>query len=492
MRRSTVSLLVGNVIRHAAAATPRALAATMGDRELTFGEVDEGSSQVARELTRLGVGRGDRVAWWGETSLDAVPIFGACAKLGAAFMPVNARLGADEAREVIGYARPALTIVDAEHASLGSSFSFTAQDRLLADAASLETADVVDSSVDERDTHVILFTSGSTGRSKGVVLSHRASYLRSYPSLLADHAGGTVCMFPLFHMAGWSMALNAWQMRCPVHFAAPEPEEILGAAERRRASRLYCLPAVWSRVLDHDLSAYDLDAVREADTGTSATPPELLAAIKAALPRTVTRVYYGSTEAGPASMLADRDLDARPGSVGLPPPGVALRLTDTGEVCVRSELLMDGYFEQPEASAEVLRELEPGGERWYHTGDVGAVDPDGYLSIVGRVRDVVRTGGETVAPAEVELVLADHPAIDDVAVVGIPDARWGEIVCAVVVATAQREATVTVEALRAHCHGRLAGFKQPRRVELVDELPRTAATGQVQRGVIVERITASP
>jgi acyl-CoA synthetase (AMP-forming)/AMP-acid ligase II len=484
-----MGLLVADVVRHAARTTPRAPAATMGDEELTFAAVDAASNQVARRLAQLGVGRGDRVAWWGETSLEAMPLFGACAKLGAAFMPVNARLGADEAAEVVEYARPAATIVDGSHGALDPAFAFTAQDALLADSARLETTDVVDPSLDERDTHVVFFTSGSTGRSKGVVLSNRVSYLRSYPSLLADHSGGTVCMFPLFHMAGWSMTLNAWQMRCPVHFAAAEPAAILGAADRRAASRLYCLPAVWARVLEHDRSAYDLRSVREADTGTSATPPELLAAIKEAFPGTVTRVYYGSTEAGPASMLADRDLASRPGSVGLPPSGVSLRLTEEGEVCVHSELLMDGYFEQPDATAEALAPFEPGGPRWYRTGDVGALDDDGYLSIVGRVRDVLRTGGETVAPAEVEAVLADHPAVADVAVVGIPDAQWGDVVCAVVVPEPGQAGECTVDVLRGHCEGRLAPFKQPRRVEVVDDLPRTAATRQVQRSLLVERIT---
>jgi acyl-CoA synthetase (AMP-forming)/AMP-acid ligase II len=485
-----VGLLVGDVIRHAARIIPGNLAATAGDDELTFAELDAQANQVARALATLGVRHRDRVAWWGETSLEAMPIFAACAKLGAAFMPVNARLGAPEAAEVIGYAKPRLTIVDEPHAGLSPDFASLDQGPLFHDAAHLDATDVVEPALDERDTHVIFFTSGSTGRSKGVVLSNRVSYLRSYPNLLTDHSGGTVCMFPLFHMSGWSMTLNAWQMRCPVHFAAPEAHAILATAERRRASRLYCLPAVWSRVLEHDRSGYDLSSVLEADTGTSATPPELLAAIKDAFPATVTRIYYGSTEAGPASMLADADLVRKPGSVGLPPPGVSVRLTVDSEVCVHSELLMDEYFEQPDATAEALRPLDPDGPDWYHTGDLGVLDDEGYLSIVGRARDVLRSGGETVAPGEVESILADHPAIAEVAVVGVPDVQWGEVVCAVVVVHPGRETEVGVDALRAHCEGRLAGFKQPRRVELVDELPRTAATGQIQRTLLVERINA--
>jgi acyl-CoA synthetase (AMP-forming)/AMP-acid ligase II len=144
---------------------------------------------------------------------------------------------------------------------------------------------------------------------------------------------------------------------------------------------------------------------------------------------------------------------------------------------------MDGYFDDPESTGAALR------DGWYHTGDVGALDDEGYLSIVGRVRDVLRTGGETVAPTEVEHVLGAHPAIAEVAVVGLPDPRWGEIVCAVVVPVAGA-ASPDVDALRRFCDGRLAPFKQPRRVEVVDALPRTPATGQIQRTLIVERITS--
>ena len=479
-----MALLIGDVLRHAARVVPTRLAATMGPDELTFGELDAGSSRMARTLAGAGVGRGDRVAWWGETSLAAMPIFGAAAKLGAAFMPVNARLGVDEAAEVLDYARPTLTIVDDAHGD--APFRSVPQAALFAEAAHQPASDVIDDALEEHDTHVVFFTSGSTGRSKGVVLSHRASYLRSFPNLITDWTGSTVCMFPLFHMSGWSMALNAWQMRLPVHLAAPEASALLETTERRRATRLYCLPAVWSRVLDADRQPYDLSSLRECDTGTSATPPELLRAIKAAFPGTATRVYYGSTEAGPATLLGDVDLERKPGSVGLPAPAVDLRLADDGEVRVRSAFLMDGYFEEPDATAAALR------DGWYHTGDLGVLDDEGYLSIVGRARDVLRTGGETVAPGEVEEVLAAHAAVAEVAVVGLPDARWGEVVCAVVVPAAGRGDELTVDSLRAHCEGRLAAFKQPRRVELVDALPRTPATGQIQRTLLVARLTGTP
>jgi acyl-CoA synthetase (AMP-forming)/AMP-acid ligase II len=488
--RTAPDVLVGDIVRHAARATPRALAATLGGDEVTFAALDARSNQVARALAGRGIGVGNRVAWWGETSLEAMPIFNALARLGAAFMPVNARLGADEAVDVLEYAKPHLLIADEPHAALldGRDAAPVPHAELLAAADREEPVDAGDpGGLTEASTHVVFFTSGSTGRPKGVVLSHRASWLRSFQGNLTDHSGGTVCMFPLFHMSGWSMTVNAWQTRCPVHFATtPDAPTLLGTADRRRATRLYHIPAVWQRVLEHDRSGFDLSTVRECDTGTSATPPELLAAIKDAFPGTATRVYYGSTEVGLATMLADADIVRKPGSVGPAALGVSIALVD-GEVCVRSPFLMDGYFEHPGANAEALAAIEPGGPPWYHTGDLGALDDEGYLSIVGRARDVLRSGGETVAPAEVEAALATHPDVAEVAVVGMPDTEWGEVITAVVVPRAGASVP-TLEALQAHCERRLARFKQPRQVEAVDELPRTAATGQIQRTLLVEQL----
>jgi acyl-CoA synthetase (AMP-forming)/AMP-acid ligase II len=150
-------------------------------------------------------------------------------------------------------------------------------------------------------------------------------------------------------------------------------------------------------------------------------------------------------------------------------------------VCARSNVVFAGHWKQPEETDAAIR------DGWFHTGDLGVLDDERYLSIVGRLKEIIRTGGESVAPSEVEAALADHPAIDEIAVVGMPDARWGEVVCAVVVA---RGAAPGLEALQRHCEGRLAGFKKPRRLELVDALPRTAATGQVQRTLIVQQLEA--
>src|SRR5262249_1901767 len=169
--------------------------------------------------------------------------------------------------------------------------------------------------------------------------------------------------------------------------------------------------------------------LRIADSGTSATPPDLLLAIHELVPHATRRVFYGSTEAGAGCLLRDEDMEAKPGGCGGPQhPGRTRLEPRTGELQVSGALLFDGYFDNPDATAEAITD-----DGWFRTGDVAAIDDEGFYAIVGRVKDVIRTGGETVAPVEVELVLADNPALIDVAVVGIPDAQWGEVVCAAVV-----------------------------------------------------------
>ena len=310
--------------------------------------------------------------------------------------------GPAEAADVAAVARPSLVLTDTRRdadgpalaSALGAAHLPLGAGGLADLAAAEEPVPFVEPELRERDPHVLFFTSGSTGRPKGVVLSHRASFLRTFQGVFRDAPEISVCMFPLFHMAPFTLALSAWQTRGELALV-PEATApaLLDAVEARRANRLYCIPAVWSRILAEDLSARDLSSLREIDTGTSATPIELVRALKSQFPRASLRIYYGSTEAGSATALGDADCLRKPGSVGQPPPGGELRLSEAGEVCVRSPFLMDGYFDDPAATAEVLR------DGWFHTGDLGALDDEGYLSIVGRLKEIIRTGGESVAPA---------------------------------------------------------------------------------------------
>jgi acyl-CoA synthetase (AMP-forming)/AMP-acid ligase II len=486
-----MELLIGDVFRNVGRVVPNRTAAVVGPRSMTFGQIDRVANQVARALQRRGVMHGDRVAVWAATNLDVIPLFAGLAKLGAVFAPMNPALSVDEAAETALAARPASLVVDegrmdASAVAAKAGAALMTLDQLVTAAASENDTDVHEPSLSENDAHVIFFTSGSTGRPKGVVLTHRLNYLRTHPGGVFDPRGPMVCPFPLFHMAGWTISLQQWQARAPVVFVPPDAPSICAAVEQYRATRVYGIPAVWRRVLEYlqtpDGAERDLSTVRAADTGTSATAPALLDALRAALPGARVRVFYGSTEAGGVAALEHDDLDRKPGRCGQPSPFVHVRIDDAGELWVRGPFVFDRYFEDPAATAEAIV------DGWYRTGDLAEFDDEGYLSVVGRARDVIRTGGETVAPAEVEAALASCPGVADVAVVGVPDVEWGEVVCAVVV-PADTSAPPSVDELRAYCTGRLATHKHPRRVAVLDAIPRTSPTNQVQRRLLVEMLS---
>ena len=485
----TEPLVVGDIFRNAARAVPRRTAAALGTQSLTFAEVDELGNRAAQVLAARGIGAGDRVATWAGTTLGVVPVFVALAKLDAVFAPLNGLWGADEVADALRRCQPALVLVDGAHAEAAAALGDGGGSAVLllddlASAATLFPAVDPLTTVRESDAHVVFLTSGSSGAPKGAVLSHRASVLRSLPSVLLEPRGAMICPYPLFHMGAWTIALQQWQARDAVVFVSSASAEEIGAAvQRHRATRLNAIPAVWRRLLDGLTGAEppDLSTLRFADTGTSTTPPELLRAMAAALPGAQVRVFYGSTEAGSVTVLEHADIERKPGSCGVPGPLVSVRIDADGQLLVRGPLLFDGYLDDPVATGAALA------DGWYATGDLADVDDDGYVTIVGRVAEVIRTGGEAVAPSEVEGVLVAHPQVADVAVVGLPDEQWGEVVCAVVV-PASGGPPPELSELRDLCAGTLASFKQPRRLFVADRIPRTAATGQVQRRLLVERL----
>jgi acyl-CoA synthetase (AMP-forming)/AMP-acid ligase II len=478
-----VALLIGDIVSQARRMVPGELAGSLGPASLTFAELDEESDRTANALAGLGVGPGDRVAWWCGPSLRTLAGFVACARLGAVFAPLNPAYTAAEAAAVLDYLDARLLVADAERSSLVDT-DVTTVDALVERAAGAAAVrpDGHDRIADT-DPHIVYLTSGSTGQPKGVLVSHRASWLRAAPgggtftSGLRGR-GGVVCSFPLFHYGGWHYVMEAWQNRTAVHLVArADAANLVDAVRLRRASALYCIPAVWERLLDPQHRRADLSSLCHADTGTSGVSPELVARIKERLPGTTTTILYGSTEAGRMAALQDWDLARKPGSVGVPAFPGALWTDDDGEVWVRSDALMSGYLGRPDETAAALV------DGCYRSGDVGHIDDEGYLYLTGRRSELIRTGGESVAPQEVEAALRDLPGVRDVAVVGLPDERWGEIVCAVFVMD-PGAGVPTVEAVRSHSAGRISAYKHPRHVHAVPAIPRTPATGQIQRSRI--------
>ena len=266
----------------------------------------------------------------------------------------------------------------------------------------------------------------------------------------------------------------------------PTPAAIVDAVRRHDAARLNAIPGVWQRILDHlePATGRPLDSLRFADTGTYATPPELLAAIAEVAPNAHVRVFYGSTEVGNVTALDHADIAERVGSCGRPSPLVELRLgarrRDAGTDAGRLLRVPQRRRARPTAAFD--------GD-WFRTGDVAAIDDDGFVSIVGRLGQLIRTGGESVSPAQVEQALAGAAGVADLAVVGLPDPQWGEVVTLCVVPERTRALTLD-DLLDERSNSR--PHARPRRLEIVDTIPRTAATGQIDRGRLLSMVTEPP
>ena len=331
-----MDLLVGDIFRNAARAVPDRVAAVAGEHRLTFADLDHGANQISAVLQASGVRVGDRVVTWSDNTIDLVPVFVGLARHGAVFAPTNGNLSLDEVTPIATLTRPTLLIVDAPRAGdapelaerLGvnwivadtvtrsASVDAARSLQLRADSAASADPSPVEG-LTERSPHVVFFTSGSTGRPKGVVISHRASVLRSHPGAQLEPRGALICPFPLFHMGAWTLAMQQWHARDAIVFTPAIGADICAAVERHSAARVYVIPAVARRVLDHLAAGgrHDTASVRFADTGTSATPPGLLAEIANAFPNAVLRVFYGSTEAANVAALDHADFDRKPGTV---------------------------------------------------------------------------------------------------------------------------------------------------------------------------------
>ena len=491
--------LVHRILDLAAGEVPNALAATLGEETLTFREADRRANRTARALEQLGVGPGDRVSYWSGIAMRNLDVYFGILRRGATFVPMNPAFAFEEARAMVEYIRPVLLIVDRDLIEAGEEVAKACGVKLAVtgggsravpgadlDALTERASDAAPPELlgEEEGLEAIFLTSGSTGKPKGVMVPHRATWTRAMEFSLGNitHPGGRgeISMFPMFHFAGWHFLLGPWAFRRAVHMPlGTDADTLLGMVERWRAGNLYCIPAVWDRILECR-KPYDTRSLYFVNSGTSRVEPEMIARLRARFPGTYIGLHYGSTEMGRGLSIGDSDLERKPYAIGLSLQGVESKLVD-GELWQRGISIAAGYFELPQQTADAFQ------DGWYLTGDLAEQDEEGYYTITGRRREIIRSGGETIAPAEVEAALADFPGVSDVAIVGMPDARWGEVICAALVLD-EGGALPSVEALRAHLDGRLSAFKHPRNAVAVESLPRTPATGQIQRSQVRDAI----
>ncbi len=499
---------LGSWFASRASITPKRRALTFEGSTWTYGEMMERVDSLAADLQKGGVCHGDRVAFIGLNQPAFFETLFASARLGAIFVPLNFRLTGAELSFIINDAGVHTLVADELHRPVVESVRselpvrrYLSDDvaegweQLHGERRALSAAEPIDPD----EVAIIMYTSGTTGLPKGAMLTHANLWWNNTNAMhqfdvMEDDV--TLVVAPLFHIGGLNVTtLLAWQKGAEVVLHRTfNPAACVEDIARYGVTTMFGVPAMFlfmSQVPGFDQA--DLTTVRTLVCGGAPVPEPL---IKLFNGRGVPiNQGYGLTETSPmVSFLSPEWSLAKVGSAGKAPLFGEIRIVDdgnepitealvNGEVCYRGPNLMKGYWRRPEATSAAIDR-----EGWFHTGDVGYLDEEGFLYIADRVKDMVITGGENVYPAEVESVLHDHPAVADVAVIGLPDERWGEAVVAVVVPHEGED--VSLEALRDFASDRLARYKLPTRVELIDVLPRNPA-GKVLKFELRERFSAS-
>ncbi|MCH8627629.1 long-chain fatty acid--CoA ligase [Arsenicicoccus piscis] len=456
----------------------------------SYGELDARAVRLAHGLRGLGVERGDRVAYLGLNSATFVETMFAVAKLGAVMVPLNTRLAAPETAFVLADSEPRMLVWDdpfeqvvtsPEVAELGlQTVQVGAALDAVRDAGSDEP---LDESVSLDDLFMIQYTSGTSGRPKGVMLTHGNVTWNVYNILVdVDVTSEEVALVtaPLFHTAAPNQLLFPTILKGGTALieARWDAERAIDLIESEGVTFLFGVTTMYYALLHSPrFASADLSTLRLALSGGAPLPEALLAAY---LDRGLMIVQgYGLTESSPgATMLRPADGMRKIGSAGtscfftdvrvVDPVGEDVGRGGTGEVLVQGPNVTPGYWRSPDATAGALDE-----DGWLRTGDVARVDEEGYLYIVDRLKDMIISGGENIYPAEVEQAIYEHPGVAEVAVIGMPDERWGEVGRAVVVA--KPGAALSESDILDHLDGRLARYKIPRRVDLVEELPHNAS-----------------
>ena len=446
-----------------------------GPLHFTFVEIVERIRCAAGAFADLGVAKGDRVAIWAPNSAEWIIAAFGLLTAGGVLVPVNTRFKTEEAGDIVG--RSGAEAVLVQKGFLGQDYTAPAGTPVI-DLKSefLSSGSPCERTVSGTDIADVIFTSGTTGRPKGAMMNHQQT-LRMYEewATLADLREGDryLQINPYFHTFGLKAGLVTSFLRgatmLPV--AVFDVDTVVDLIERERITMLPGPPTLYHSLLTVRDKAR-LSTLRAGVTGAADIPVELVRRIHGELPFQTLMTGYGLTEAGNVTLSRPGDsFEDVATTAGLPCEGVEVRIADDGEVLVRGYGVMQGYLDEPEATARAIDD-----DGWLHTGDLGNFDDAGRLRVVGRKKDMFIVGGFNAYPAEIEGFLLEHPAVAQAAVIGIPDDRLGQVGKAFVVVKTK----VSEDELLVWCRERMAGFKAPRSIEFLDELPLNA-TGKVMK-----------
>ena len=502
---------VGEWIARHARRTPDRVAIRFGARDWTYAALAGEIGRLAAALAAGGVRRGSCVALLDLNSPYTIALLFACARLGALFMPLNWRLAVPEQRQMLDDCPPVLLFVGETFMAQGASLAAARPDATAIALTGTPPAGWVgyetfiargaqgepnDAQAGGATPLLICYTSGSTGTPKGVLLSQQAlaanaDHSTEMHQLTADDV--VLTTLPLFHVGGLNnQTTPALREGAPVILHPKfDADATFDAIERERVTLTVLVPAQLTAMMASPRwRTADLSSLRMITTGSTIVPQHVIRAVH---DRGIPLVQiYGSTETCPiAAFLAPEDARRQAGSAGRAAPQCQIRIVDErdrdvargvqGEILVRGPNVMLGYWRRPQESATALA----GG--WFHSGDIGHFDTEGWLWVDGRKNDMIISGGENIAPAEIENLLLECGEIAEAAVVGMPDARWGEMVVAVV--APKVSGALSSERVLALLDGRIARYKQPKQVLLVPELPKTAL-GKVRKEAVRQLVAA--
>lgn len=487
-----------------------------GEQQFTYRVWAERTHRLANALASLGLEPGDRVSFVTYNTHHLLEAYYGVLEAGLVLNPVNIRLTPREIAYILNHAgsravffhKDFLPLVEALAPQLTTRPQFVIMDGEVAGPATHEYEALIGSSsteprhpqVDEQAMAELFYTSGTTGLPKGVALSHRALHLHALNaeiSLRFDEDDVILHVVPLFHVNGWGVP-HFVTMTGGRHVMLRkfDPVALMAAVQQHRVTRLLAVPAIFNAILHHrERANFDLSSLRQVIIGGSPASPALVKALEEELGCQAI-VGYGLSETSPILTLAQprkvlteaetpERATARRSMTGWPLPGVTLRVVDVngtdvrrdaeqiGEIVVRGNTVMNGYYRDPDATAAAIR------DGWLHTGDIAHMDSDGYFFISGRKKEMIIVSGYNVYPDEVDAVLVAHPAVLECGTIGLPDATCGESVKSFVVL--KPGAGATAEELIAHCRASLAKFKVPRAIEFRAELPRSAALKVLRR-----------
>ena len=477
----------------------------------SWAELDLRVTRLGNAFLDAGLRCGDRVAVLLGNCSEYFEIYFACARSGLIAVPVNFRLTGPELAQIIDHAGPSLLITDADYAGQARIIRNRPQRRWCISAEPVEgfqdyrsimdAADATPVSAELNDTFAIFYTSGTTGLPKGALVSHRNLEVNGYNQAIADRSvpgDSNLLATPIYHMGAVFMAVTYMMLGCTQHILRKfNPGAWLGLLEQSRASVALLVPTMINAVVNApELHKYDLSSLRLVFYGGGPMPVSVLERAIERLGCGFTQ-GYGLTETLEATFLVSDDhvingtemQTRRLASAGREAVGAEVRIVDdagvdlpggeTGEILVKSESVIAGYWNNPEETANVIR------DGWFHTGDLGYLDDERYLFVVDRKKDMVVSGGVNIYSKEIESVLYRHPAVLEAAVIGLPDEEWGEVVTAVISTRPGR--AVTGQALIDFCRTSLAGYKKPRKVFFMDELPKSPS-GKILKRVLRDNL----